>query len=212
MITVDYIDHSGNDLMVVNAARVSFAKKHSEFGEDDARLLRYLASHRHWTPFAHPHITVHVTAPIFVRTQCYKHKVGFIENEVSRRYVDGEPEFFRPRTWRGRPVNKKQGSDGFPAVEQDLLSNEYERAIRACQEVYRHLIGSGVAPEQARMILPQSMMTEWYWTGSLAAYYRFCNLRLSEDAQKETQIVATLVSALVHELFPNSWQALMCEG
>lgn len=218
MIEAHYITHSGDDLLVVNAARVSFAKRSYAWtesstdgqrqilAEKDQRLIRYLAEHQHWTPFAHPQVTIHVKAPIFVRTQCFKHKVGFVENEVSRRYVDDEPEFFRPEVWRGRAEDKKQGSAG---VIDDLGLQFYanltiEQALRS----YKFLLDRGVAPEQARMVLPQSMMTEWFWTGSLAAWARFCRQRMGKDAQAETGDVARACAAIVEPLFPVSWAAL----
>jgi len=208
---VSYVSHMGDDLMVANAARVSFSK-HRDEGDwtdkpgSDKRLLDYLASHRHWTPFAHPQISLRIKAPIFVRTQCFKHKQGFVENEVSRRYVDDEPTFFVPDAWRGRPRNSKQGSS------DEVISTEMNGYIAFClgvTERYERLIREGVAPEQARMILPQSMYTEWYWTGSLAAYARFYKQRSDEHAQKEIQDLAALVSAVIEPLFPVSWRALI---
>ncbi len=206
---VDYVAHMGDDRMVVNAARVSFSKHSEEFGDADAKLIKYLAAHGHWTPFGHPQITLRLKAPVFVRTQLFKHKVGFTENEVSRRYVDDEPEFFHPKAeWRGRPVNgAKQGSSG--VIQTKFSSLVYDGALKTCLEAYHHLLGEGVAPEQARMILPQSMYTEWYWTGSLAAYARMCKLRLDPHAQAETQEIARQVSAIIEPLYPNSWRALI---
>lgn len=246
MIEAKYIVHSGDDLLVVNAARVSFDKSSewdwvddgkvvwSEPDEDncvhvvswpraagevrsgggrlrtlsarDAKLIGYLAHNGHWTPFAHPQITLHIKAPVFVRTQCFKHKVGFVENEISRRYVDDEPDFYLPLAWRGRADDKKQGSDGI--VDDDGLCYYakivYDRAL----ESYRHMLGRGVAPEQARMVLPQAMMTEWFWTGSLAAWARFCGQRTGKDAQAETGDVARAAAAIIAPLFPVSWKAL----
>lgn len=216
---VEYVDHMGSDLMVVNAARVSFAKHRDEFGDQDKKLLGYLASHGHWTPFAHPQICLRIKAPIFVRTQCFKHKQGFVENEVSRRYVDDEPEFFVPDAWRGRPQNSKQGSsdetidnivflgitENWRSDINDLVYNHYDSSLR----LYSSMIKAGVAPEQARMALPQSMYTEWYWTGSLAAYARFYKQRTDEHAQKEIQDLAKMVGDILQPLFPVSWSALV---
>ena len=219
-----YIDHMGSDLTVVNAARVSFAKMsewdqavgRDELGaylEDalsakDVKLIAYLARHHHWTPFAHPQITLHMKAPIFIRTQCFKHKVGFTENEVSRRYVDDAPEFYHP-IFRKRAENKKQGSlDEFPA-NYEGCETAYLLALDSCERVYSGLIKEGVAPEQARMVLPQSMYTEWYWTGSLAAFARFVKQRTDPHAQYEIQVLATQVGDLIRPLFPVSWSALM---
>ena len=215
MIRADYITHSGDDLLVVNAARVSFAKRSEIMTAGDRRLIAYLAKHGHWTPFAHPQITIHCRAPLFVRTQCFKHKVGFVENEVSRRYVDDAPEYFMPERWRGRAEDKKQGSsdtiihlvdlgDG-DASSPDLLLEDLHRTAT---ETYAALIDGGVAPEQARMCLPQSMLTEWFWTGSLSAWARFCALRLKPDAQYETALLAGQCDDIVQRLFPVSWPAL----
>lgn len=219
----DYVDHMGDDLMVANAARVSFNKESNYEVEGDtngdewrfvlpagdAKLLKYLADHNHWTPFAHPQITLRVKAPIFVRTQLFKHKVGFTENEVSRRYVDDEPEFFVP-VFRQRPENgMKQGSrDEFPAnLEycEAILLSAHAIALKA----YKMLLAENVAPEQARMVLPQSMYTEWYWTGSLAAFARMCKQRLDPHAQAETRELATKIAAIIEPIFPISWSVLV---
>lgn len=215
MIEASYITHSGDDLLVVNAARVSFAKRSTAMSQADARLIAYLARNGHWTPFAHPQITIHCRAPIFVRTQCFKHKVGFVENEVSRRYVDDLPAYFMPERWRGRAADKKQGSDDTIVHLVDLGDGEaaspdllLEDLHRTATDTYTALIDGGVAPEQARMCLPQSMMTEWFWTGSLAAWARFCGLRLKPDAQIETAMLAGACDDIVQRLFPISWAAL----
>jgi thymidylate synthase (FAD) len=227
-MNVDYIGHLGDDLMVANAARVSFKKHHEAFDESDAKLLGYLAKHHHWTPFAHPQITLRIKAPVFVRAQLFKHKIGFTENEVSRRYVDDAPEFFMPDVWRGRPTGgAKQGSEGeitelsHPAEgigSEDLwgdVDNKFHPTLHVeyynyyCHQMYRWLLESGVAPEQARMVLPQSMYTEWYWTGSLAAYARMCQQRLDPHAQAETKYIATRCSNIIRNLFPVSWQVLV---
>lgn len=214
MISASYITHSGDDLLVVNAARVSFAKRSESLTAADKKLIHYLARNGHWTPFAHPQVTIHCAAPIFVRTQCFKHKVGFVENEVSRRYVDSEPTFFTPETWRGRSASAKQGSDGVVHLI-DLGAGEcappgliLDDLHRTALETYESLIAGGVAPEQARMCLPQSMVTEWFWTGSLAAWARFCTQRLHPHAQPETAALAGLCDDILHSLFPVSWVAL----
>ncbi len=208
---VDYVNHMGDDLTVVNAARVSFSKHSEEFKEQDEKLIKYLADHGHWTPFAHPQITLRIKAPLFVRTQLFKHKVGFTENEVSRRYVDEEPAFFFP-VFRQRPDNgMKQGSrDEFPAnleLCEGILLQAYNTALAS----YKELLKQNVAPEQARMVLPQSMYTEWYWTGSLAAYARVCKQRLDPHAQKETRDIAEMISKIIEPLFPVCWRKLIGE-
>lgn len=220
-MNVDLIDHMGSDLTVVNAARVSFHKQSRwdneedwldhdadlRLKDEDVKLIKYLATHRHWTPFAHPQITLRVKAPVFIRTQCFKHKQGFVENEVSRRYVDDDPAFYIP-VLRKRNPNAKQGSlNEFPD-NLELCDAAVFYAYDRCMEVYKILIGNGVAPEQARMVLPQGMYTEWYWTGSLAAFARFYKQRSDPHAQKEIQDLAEMISNVIQPLFPVSWEAL----
>ena len=229
---VDLIDYMGTDLTVVNAARVSFNKE-SEWGldfdaierlkscpynkddvrllkEKDEKLIRYLAKHNHWTPFAHPQITLRVKAPVSIRTQFFKHKQGFVENEISRRYVSYEPEFYSP-TWRGKPTDgAKQGSEDF--ITEETRTNLYDAIYReSCEtalHVYNTLIEKGIAPEQARFVLPQGMYTEWYWTGSLAAYARFYKQRKDDHAQWEIREYANAVGKTIEPYFPVSWKHL----
>ena len=235
MIKVTYIDHCGTDLSVVNAARVSFGKEsepiewgHLDLGRasgdfvavlsaPDENLIRYLAKHEHYSPFGHCFASFHVKAPIFVARQLVKHK--FLRwNEISRRYVDDEPEFYVPDMWRGRSKDKKQGSsDEFVFSEATLVRTDYDEwngpSYRELNdialEVYNDLLKDGVAPEQARMVLPQSTMTEWYWSGSLDAFADMCNLRLKPDAQYETRLVAEQISDVMRKIWPVSWEALM---
>ena len=206
---VDLIDALGTDLTVVNAARVSFDKHHEEFKQSDEKLISYLAKHGHWTPFGHPQLQFRVSAPLFVARQLVKHQVGLVWNEVSRRYVDTPPHFYITDKWRSRATDKKQGSGEtlVPLKGQDYA---YVQAAHiACVDAYTHLLELGVAPEQARMVLPQSMYTEWYWTGSLYAFSRICNLRLSGDAQLETREIAQQISEQTNKKFPISWKYLM---
>lgn len=207
-LKVTYMNHMGSDLTVVNSARVSFDKAKSKFDESDAKLLNYLAKHNHWTPFAHPQISVRVTAPIFVARQLFKHKVGLTENEVSRRYVDYVPKVYKP-TWRVRAENKKQGSGG-ELAEYEMINADsiYKQSIEAALWAYEKLLEQGVCPEQARAVLPQSMITEWIWTGSLHAMWRVCKQRLDPHAQKESQEIALKIKELIANLFPNSYKAL----
>lgn len=252
---VDYIDSMGSDLTVVDAARVSFDKKSSwadvcekcgatdvcpqadcgyqpvqKLRARDAKLIKYLADHNHWTPMAHPQVMLRMTAPIFVARQAFKHKVGFVENEISRRYVADTPEMFMPTKWRTAPENAKQGSgdgeitelyfaydhtdyngetykveavEGINAAVQSL----YDRALN----MYETMIKNGVAPEQARMVLPQAMYTSWFWTASLAAWARFYMLRSDPHAQSEIQDLAAMVGPIIQPLFPVSWEALTKE-
>lgn len=213
MIEATYIEHMGSDLSVVNAARVSFGKK-SELecidmvkgkyilSHKDDKLIQYLAKHKHISPFGHCFASFHIKAPIFVARQLVKHK--FLRwNEISRRYVDDEPEFYVPDVWRGRSADKKQGSEGVVNLERPLLAAHVTAA-----EQYEELLDAGVAPEQARMVLPQSTMTEWYWSGSLDAFADMCNLRCKSDTQEETRQVAQQIDRKMIELFPVSWDAL----
>lgn len=214
---VQYVSHMGDDLTVVNAARVSFSKE-SEWEEQDgltflpmrdAKLIKYLATHQHWTPFAHPQITVRIKAPIFVRTQLFKHKVGFVENEVSRRYVVENPQFYTP-IWRNAPTDgAKQGSSGFVIEPSVLMMSGFREAAEKCVEVYNGLLASGVAPEQARSILPQSTYTEWWWTGSLSAFARVYKQRTDAHAQWEVQRYADAIGEIIRPLYPVSWDALV---
>jgi len=218
---VRYIDHMGNDLMVVNAARVSFNKESGWEGEQkwageiagkklserDQKLISYLAKHNHWTPFAHPQICLHIKAPISIRTQLYKHKVGFVENEVSRRYVKDEPEIYNPR-WRSAPTDgAKQGSSDF-MMGTTFMDDFYQDIVEESLSCYEELLANGVAPEQARFVLPQGTYTEWWWTGSLAAYARVCKLRSDPHAQWEVREYAAAISKTIEPLFPESWKAL----
>ena len=211
---VKLIDHMGSDLTVVNAARVSFAKT-SEWDivpdagpvegylkVDDERLIKYLAKHNHWSPFGHASMQFHIKAPVFVARQLVKHQVGLVWNEVSRRYVDDEVEFYEPTEWRLAAENKKQGSSDETVPFSVASTHQW------CKQTYENLLSAGVAPEMARMVLPQSMYTEWYWSGTLYAFARVCNLRCKPDAQVETQMVADQIDVLAKELFPNSWEAL----
>ena len=212
---VEYVEHMGSDLTVVNAARVSFNKE-SEWSDEedtladkDIKLISYLAKHQHWTPFAHPQITLRVKAPIFIRTQLFKHKVGMVENEMSRRYVTDTPEFYTP-TWRNAPINgAKQGSYEFvdPVLSMEL-DHMNERIIESALQTYKYLLENGVAPEQARAILPQSTYTEWWWTGSLSAYARIFKQRSDAHSQWEVQQYASAIGEIIEPLFTNSWNVL----
>ena len=202
---VTLIDSMGGDLTVVNSARVSFGKKKKKFGKGDEKLISYLAKHGHWTPFGHVSLQFHIVAPVFVARQLVKHQVGLVWNEISRRYVDSKPEVYTPDSWRGRAEDKKQGSDENVVWKRCL---EYESLVKTCVGAYERMIDSGICPEQARMILPQSMMTEWYWTGSLMAFSRVCNLRCKPDAQLETRVVANLIDLKSCDVAPVSWEAL----
>ncbi len=254
MIEVTYKGSMGNDLSVCNAARVSFGKETEwDYEESDAysfkqhlktkdrKLIQYLAKHKHLSPFGHCFASFHVKAPVFVARQLVKHK--FLRwNEISRRYVDSEPEFYEPDEWRGRSDDKKQGSSGVLELDKMYAYGEYKHIkdvfekepekygvyrdsivpdhslldeVHECDEyvisTYRKLIAAGVCPEQARMVLPQSMMTEWYWSGSLDAFADMCKLRCAPDTQAETAEVAWIIDRIMVDLFPVSWKALAYE-
>ena len=213
MIEVKYLYHGGDDLTVVNAARVSFNKVSQlecidmqkgkyAMKHQDERLIKYLAKHKHISPFGHCFASFHVKAPVFVARQLVKHK--FLRwNEISRRYVDEEPEFYMPDVWRGRSADKKQGSEGEVKTNANV-DHFHDIALK----VYTQMIDEGVAPEQARMVLPQSMITEWYWSGSLDAFADMCALRCKPDTQYESQLVANQIDDVMSEKFPVSWEAL----
>ncbi len=244
---VELVDYMGSDLSVVNSARVSFNKKSkakssevkniSLYGsgeveveipklkERDEKLIRYLARHQHWTPFAHTCITFHIKAPMFVARQLQKHQIGLVWNEVSRRYIKEEPEFYIPDEWRYQAENVKQGSSDECIKTDDLdkkikkeYNNEYDWSddlVLTPYEIsddskltYKALLDVGICPEQARMVLPQNTYTEWYWTGSLFAFARVCKLRCAKDTQKETRDIANEILSLCSEIYPVSWKYL----
>jgi thymidylate synthase (FAD) len=207
---VEVLEVFGNDLTVVNAARVSFAKESHEFSEQDGKLVRYLAKHHHISPFFHPQIRFRIKMPIFVAREWFRHQIGFARNEVSRRYVDSPPECYIPQAddIRARDPKLKQGSKSEPVANAEYVHEHLNDATQAAMDTYRTLLASGVAPEVARMILPQSMYTEFIETGSLAAYARLCGLRLDPTAQKEIRDYADAVSSLLETAFPVCWAAL----
>ena len=212
MIEATYVDHMGSDMTIVNAARVSFGKKSKlvctnlvlgtyEMSKPDQKLIKYLAKHKHTSPFGHAFASFHVKAPIFVARQLVKHK--FLRwNEISRRYVSDAPEFYHPDVWRGQAKDKKQGSAG---EVQDINIKTTQRLVAM---LYDHLLEENVCEEQARMVLPQNTMTEWYWSGSLDAFADMCRLRITPDTQHETKQVALGVDKVMLKLFPVSWKAL----
>jgi len=203
LIDVNLKDYMGTDLSVVNAARVSFGKETEEFNTSDANLIKFLAKHRHMSPFGHCFATFHVKAPIFVARQLVKHK--FLRwNEISRRYVDDEPEFYNPESWRGKAKNVKQGSSSEEIPDINIKTTQVIQ-----KSLYEHLLAQNVCPEQARMVLPQNTMTEWWWSGSLDAWADMCNLRRKDDTQYETRLVANAISMDMKGLYPASWEALV---
>jgi thymidylate synthase (FAD) len=221
---VQYVDHMGDDLTIVNAARVSFNKqsewegeqhwtgaiKDKKLSERDQKLIKYLATHKHWTPFAHTQITIRIKTPIFIRAQLGKHQVGLVMNEVSRRYVSDPPSVYMPR-WRGKPTNgAKQGSEDFMPIDDqyNTVNRHYEFTVKEALQTYEELLKRGVAPEQARSVLPQGTYTEWWWTGSLAAFARVVAQRSDSHAQWECQQYAHAIATIIQPPFPHSWAAL----
>ena len=243
--TVELIDSMGSDLSVCNAARVSFHKEseweneelrmilveidsdtariqHPHFigklGSGDQKLVKYLAKHNHWSPFAHVFLSFRVKTHIVNERQLFKHVVGLAANSVSRRYVSDEPTFFLPDSWRTRPENVKQGSSetdtvtlmsdkegvNYDVTINDAVSKYYQISLN----MYEHLLESGVAPEQARGVLPLFTNTEWIWSGSLAAFGRVCRQRLDSHAQAEVRVIAQAISDLVPSSMQHSWAAL----
>ena len=211
LIQVHRMDSMGTDLTVVNAARVSFDKFKEELEYSDEKLIQYLAEHGHWSPFSHCFIQFKIDAPIFVARQLMKHTVGLGWNEVSRRYVDDDPKFYTPYEWRRRAADKKQGSMAEAVSSQDIANRIKNESDRVALNCYDRLLKLKVCPEQARMVLPQNMMTSWFWSGSLYAFSRVCNLRLKEDAQEETRDVAQRISDHCAVEFPLSWKNLVKE-
>ena len=208
----------GSDLSVVNAARVSFSKESKlvwvedsptmykeTLSDKDKKLVGYLAKHDHWSPFAHASLQFRIKAPIFVARQLVKHQVGLVWNEVSRRYVDDTPEFYIPTEWRLKAEDKKQGSS------DETIEYNIQGAIEFVTQTYNNLLDADVAPEMARMVLPQNLYTEWYWSGTLMAFARICNLRCRPDTQLETQQIAQQIDMLAKEKFPVTWGALRPE-
>ena len=210
MNLVKLLDHMGDDLAVVNAARVSMYKESLTLCADDEKLIRYLAKHNHWTPFAQVQFKFRISMPIFVARQYFRHQVGLLRNETSRRYVDNPPEFWNPNgAWRGRAEHVKQGSGGLLLEAVcDEVSEIYWYAMDACSDAYKDMLEKGVCPEQARAVLPQSMMTEFIETGSLSAYARIYGLRTDPHAQKEIQDYALAIGEHIEKIVPVSWAAL----
>lgn len=202
------MDVFGNDLTVVNAARVSFAKESTSMTVGDEKLVKYLADHNHVTPFFHPQARFRLSMPIFIAREWFRHQIGFARNEVSRRYVDTDPEFWMPKELRERDSNKKQGSKENKVQYNGHCLAKMRIHNDASLELYKDLMSYGVCPEQARAVLPQSMMTEFIETGSLAAYARLYKLRSDPTAQREIQDLARQVGEILAQKFPISWAAL----
>lgn len=214
MILAEYVSHMGTDLTVVNSARVSFNKESSldsngYLPSQDEKLIDYLAKHNHITPFTHPQITLRESIPIFVARQRFKHVVGFTYNEVSRRYVDDTPDFYMPTEWRSRPEGSVKQGSGDALESTAYIKSMYAHTLQIALDTYNSMLAAGVAPEQARMVLPQSMVTSFYVTGSLAAFARAYRQRIDSHAQKEIQDLAVQWDKIIAPLFPVAWAALI---
>jgi len=215
VLKVEYYKHMGDDLFVANVARVSFDKESKKFttikdvmkGSDEG-VINFLARENHWSPFAHPHISLRMGAPVPIRTQCFKHKVGFVENEESRRYISSTPEIYIPDEFRSKPVGSiKQGSGGVHS-RSDYWRNVYKKSTEDAVVVYLEMVRDGVCPEQARFVLPQGAIVNWIWTGSLMAYARVYQLRSDSHAQMEVQVIADKIDEIIRPMFPYCWEAL----
>lgn len=210
-IKVELVDYMGDDLRVANVARVSFAKWKEEFDDKDARLIDYLASHEHSSPFRHTAISLRCKAPVFLARQLGKHQAGLSWNEVSRRYVDAGIELFVPDSWRSRPADGiKQGS-GHEHPHSDYFKWKYEQLCKRAMHDYEEMVEGGVAPEMARMVLPQSMMVDFIWSGNLLSFFHVYRLRAGGGAQVEAKVFAEQLEAIVEPLFPHCWSALKGE-
>lgn len=207
-IKIDYIDHMGSDISVVNSARVSFGKETKAIDEKDIKLINYLAKHKHLTPFEHCSLSVKVTCPLFIRSQIHRHRT-FSYNEISRRYTSENIEFYEPEVYRKQHDKSKQCSAGdfdeaTNANIQLLVRQIHEQSLDA----YNKLLDLGVAREMARGILPQNLMTEFWMTGNLRNWVAFLGLRIDNHAQKEVQDVAQPILKIIKEKFPESAKAL----
>jgi len=205
----ELIDYMGSDDAVADAARVSFDKVAANYTDKQNKsLLRFLAKHNHWTPFGHCVIKLRMSAPVPIRTQCFKHKQGFVENEESRRYIKSEPQLFVPEFFREAPEGSiKQGSGG-RHYDSDHWLKVYEDTCEDAIDMYLAMLSDEVCPEQARLILPQGVEVKWVWTGSLFAFANFFSKRTDTTAQEEIQDLAKSVGDIIEPLFPVSWKAL----
>jgi len=209
---VELIDWAGGDLSVVNSARVSFAKEATEMTGKDEKLINYLAKHRHDTPFRHNFIQLRCKVPLFLARQLMKHQAGLTWNEESRRYIDTPPEFYVPTEWRTRPEGGiKQGSGGV-SKENSTCTEWYDEYVEDATQYYYNLMQLGIAPEMARMVLPQSMMVNFIWSGNLLAFYHVYSLRSGEGAQQEAKEFAELLKQAIEPEFSTSWAALEARG
>lgn len=228
-VKAELLDYMGTDLDVVNAAKVSFSKEsewewQTEYecgvpvsdtpilADKDKKLINYLATHDHWTPFAHTALKFRCSAPVPIRTQAFKHKIGMVENEESRRYISSTPEIYIPEFFRAKPEGSiKQGSAGKHIRSDDWIIDYQQKAL-SCVHMYENMLKDGVCPEQARFILPQGAIVNWIWTGNLVSFANFYNKRTDTNAQYEVRLLAESVGKQIAEIFPVSWKALVGGG
>lgn len=204
-MNVELLSHFGSDLMVINAARVSYGKQKDEFDDKDEKLINYLVKHKHLAPFRHPQLQFRITCPIYVERQLFKHQVGLSANSISGRYVDFSDSYTNIREWRKQSTSSKQGSEGF-IEDQDVASHLEHSVISYCKQIYSELIELGVSKEQARTILPLNLNTTFIWTGSLLAFIHLWDLRIKPDTQAETRSIAQDMLTLVEEIEGNPFK------
>jgi thymidylate synthase (FAD) len=194
----ELLSHFGDDLMVANVARVSYDKEVAEFGDKDAKLLRYLAQHKHTTPFRHPQLQFRIECPIYVERQLFTHQIGWARNSISGRYVDFSDSYDPPTQYRLQSKDSKQGSAGdVDNMLNEAFTGKVEKLIRESKKLYEVMVDFGISKEQARCHLPLCLVTKFIWTGSFHAFMHLCSLRLKADAQQETRLlVADMLEAV----------------
>ena len=190
----ELLSHFGDDLMVVNAARVSYGKSKASFDEKDVKLISFLVRHGHTSPFRHPQLQYRISCPIFVERQLFKHQVGLTANSISGRYVDFSDEYWTPSVLRKQSKDSKQGSEGpIDSKKNEELLENIKSVVNSCKALYKDMEDAGVAKEQCRIVLPLCLETQFVWTGSIAAFLHLWRLRLKEDTQQETREVAGMM-------------------
>lgn len=209
-MNVELISHWGNDLMVINAARVSFGKEKENFDINDEKLMKYLVSHGHTSVFRHPQLQFRIKCPIYLERQLFKHQVGMSANSISGRYVDFSDTYYKIEEWRKQSKDSKQGSDGL-IEDQEFANLLQDSIIDICKKTYEELLKLGVAKEQARSVLPLSLQTEFIWTGSLLAFINLFKQRLKGDAQEETRNLANNMLQCIKDIEGNPFKYSLIE-
>ena len=207
---VELLNHFGDDLMVVNAARVSYGKAKELLDDKDSRLIKFLVDHKHTSPFRHPQLQFRIQCPIFVERQLFKHQVGLTANSISGRYVDFSDEYWLPEQLRLQSKDSKQGSsEDLNPQDNSHFKTRISCAVAQCKELYDDMVIAGIAKEQCRMVLPLCLETQFIWTGSLAAFLHLWRLRLKPDTQKETRDVAQMMLSLVKDIEESPFKLTM---